>query len=321
MNTENISNKFKASFQDQFRDFDYTELTDLLTGYSLRGAYGDKLIKRLKIQDGKTYLPFFYFYLLRDKEGSEFSVVDGHYIPLVVKVDFLLKEGGLGGEEHSYGFDNKFVRNKKILPINVSTDNDFFFNYENGKVYQKKNNQYVETTLLKIYKLVLELHSAEYTSLVGFKARVKIILGRNLLNSLLVSTVFVAGLFYWIITGIFFKYDPILSRLDDKYNPVTTPPKVSEDESQIDFFGYKVRIWNITSYSMLALMLYLLTSGARVSLGVSAGIFHNSFLTLLFAIISIVIYDKLIPLFIRKLVVAVNEYKLTFTFKPIKLEL
>ncbi|MEI6498460.1 MAG: hypothetical protein WCO23_00670 [bacterium] len=111
---------------------------------------------------------------------------------------------------------------------------------------------------------------------------------------------FILDFFHLVIIGCNYPNDPIMGVLDDDYakkqKDLEDPPK---ELNTVVFFGYKVRIWTLVSYSIINLLFYFLFFFLSFKPLIIVNIFNNSFLTLNYAIASIVLYHEYIPRLIR----------------------
>lgn len=322
MEKDAIKVKFIDNFEKAFSNFDKTRLVDLYAGFSLRGTYPSYIISNLKISENKIYLPFFYFYL--DNEVLDKGrYIDGDKIPLVVKVDFLLlsedffEEGKL-----AYYLNNKFVQSKKHIPINFYTNDEYFYDFKSDKFYRLLKDGYKELQLQDIYDQIMRLHIASYTTCVGLRARIKIFVMRQIPTSIIniVSTFF--GVLHWFIIGSIYSYDPIMAQIEDKLKKEAKTPELPKDNDEITFFGYKVKSWTLGSYAFLVLSFFFVSMYLLENIPEPIRIiFKNNFLVLLFAILTMLIYDKILPNLFVLVIKRIKDFSLEALSKEIKLQI
>lgn len=319
MTQQQITEKFIKSIESSFKDFDKTKLKEPLVGFSLRGEYPDWLIKKLKVPADKIYRPFLYLYL-----GEEITKLDElkiSKVPIILKIDFLLKDEDFFDGEIAYVFNNKYVGNKLFLPINFQSDDEFFYDTKKRQFFHNCNLPQ-EITLEEIYEKIMRLHIASYFSLVGFRARTKIFFKRQLPLFLINVIAIILGLLHWVVDGIMYTYDPIMAQLTNEVEEKTKVPEEKNTKEEIDFFGYKVKVWTIGSYSFVAITTFLIWHLFGKSCPpILKTLLGNNFSAILFAIFTIIIYDSILPPAFKGAIRKIKEFNLNKILKNIKLSI
>jgi hypothetical protein len=154
----------------------------------------------------------------------------------------------------------------------------------------------------------------------GLYRRLKIFILRRIPAKTLQSLSILFDLSHWIIKGERFTYNVITERfLDKKYDKrEISPPK--EPADNIDFFGYRVSIWTLYSYSILAILFNVLVEKNLTKLLPM----NDPFLGLLviaIAIVSIVTYDKVAPFGLRIAIKHLEIKVYDLKYKGIKLKI
>jgi len=306
---------FKEEFENTFADNDYTELKDNEVGFTMRDKYPNKVLKRLKIEGEHDYTPFFNMYLDNKNRPAD---LPENLIPFNVGVGLSLKDGSYGNIR--YILDDSYIKSKIHKPIGLNSRTDFAFNSSDGKFYQKKKDDWSVIGLDKIKDKAFKLHLAEYTNLVGLRARAKILATRILPTSVMEALSSILGALHWIINGTYFDYDPILVALTDEIDNQQIAPQRKNTDDHISFFGYKVKAWTLYTYSLLIIVAYaFIRVTGHIEFIKSVGDF--SLVVLAFAIVSIVTYDRLIPGFARVSIKKLNSKAINLKWTGVKLHL
>lgn len=313
---DKIRKKFNRKFEEAFSGKDFTELKEDI-GYTLRDIYPAKLIKKLRIKEDHEYVPFFNFYLSKRYENDSHQP---NLIPLIVGVELTLKSKDFYGTEFRYVLDDSKLQSKFYKPINIQSVEDFAFKVTDGEFYQRIKGEWKKVKLTAIKECIFKLHLSQYTKPVGLKARIKILSMRVAPVNALRALSWILGSLHWIINGIFFDHDPILVALTDDHKNQKHKPPENLTKDEIDFFGYNVKTWTLFSYSTFIILGYFLLR-AHHSLSLVETIDELSLLSLAFAIVSIVIYDKLIPGFAKWAVKYMKTKALSLNVRGIKLDL
>lgn len=305
---------FKQNFVKVFSNFDFTVLRDpRLTGFTMRAPYSAIDLKRMKAEEDRKYVAFFNFYV-NDENSKEV------YRPLNIGVEVALKSEGAGGSETSYVIDDTYIHSKLLKPIGIKSSDDFFASTENGKTYELKNGSYKIIDLKKIYERAFALHKSHLTNPVGIYARAKVLVLRTVPIGLLELILNILGSILWVINGKFYKYDPVLEAFTDGIGTRASEDEPEQPDKQIDFFGYKVATWTLASYSLLVIITYvifLLYDRAHILEKVDS----FSILTIALAILTIVLYESLLPLALQKLSKIVGVRISVLKFKGVELSL
>ena len=258
----------------------------------MRSPYSDIDLKRMKAQAGHEYVAFLNFYV--NDENSK-----AVYRPLNISIEIALKSDRAGSDETSYILNEKYIHSKLLKPIGIKSSGDFFVSSGNGKTYELKGGSYKLIDLKKIYKKALALHKAHLTTAVGVYARAKVLFLRAIPIGLLNLSLNTTGTLLWVINGKFYKYDPVLEAFMDEVGTGASQDEPEQPEKQIDFFGYKVATWTLASYSLLVIIAYVIFLLLNRS-NILEKIDSFSILTISLAILTIVLYDSLLPLALQK---------------------
>lgn len=311
---EAASKKFKAEFTSSFEGWDYTELNDVV-GFTLRGKYSTGELRALKVDGDYNYVPFLNFYF--DRKSSDTTGSD--FISLIVSVGISLFEK-TGSGLSRFILDNSHIKSKINKPLEIRTTEDYYFKPKNGKLYRNKKGKFTETTLKKIYDEVMRLHVASYRNYVGIRARIRVLILRTLPLWSLEAMNFVMGLTLWVINGHFYKHDPLLEAFREEstgYSRIERKDK--ELKREVDFFGYKVAVWTLFSYSVTSIILLLLLYVYEKHIFNWVGTME--IVTVSFAIASIIMYDRIVPYLFKMWIRMLSTKSSDLKFKGVRLKI
>jgi len=276
---------FNSDFVRTFRGKQFVRFQDG-EGYSLVDDYPGWYKKQMGIDDNVQLRPLFRFIFYANR-----SIEDGRYVPLIVEVSQTseINENGI----IKYMLNDSRV--KRLKPVDVDTRDDFYIDTHTGKLVEKRKHKYTPVSIKNIYDRLFKIHISNWRTPKGALTRFKIFFTRRLLSFLSKSLAFIFSFSFLYIKGKRYKYDVIreryLSSPGDSENRITTsgPPP-----SDIDFFGYKVSVWTLFTYSFAVVVLYLFFMPTVNDFLLKSEPF-STILTIAIAILSIVIYDKILP--------------------------
>lgn len=280
---------FNKDFEQTFRTKQFVRFQDG-EGYSLIDEYQPWYRKQMGLDDSIPLKPLFKFIFYADQ-----TIDDGKYVPLMVSVAQTTEVNENGNVRYMLNDS----RVKRLKPVDVESRDEFYINTESGKVFEKRKNKYHEVNVEKIYQRLLKIHVSDWRTPKGASTRFRIFFTRRLLSLFCKSIAWVLGYVIFFIKGKRYEYDVIreryLSSPRDSENRVTssTPPP-----NDIDFFGYKVSVWTLFTYSLVVIILYAIFVSAINNLLSNSEAF-SSLLTITSAILSIVTYDKILPRLFR----------------------
>lgn len=299
----NWSNKFYDHSDKVFKDKQITHFLDG-GGYSLIGEYKASFKRRMGVGKDGNQVPFLKFIF---DENSK--IENGKYVPLTISVGITTKV--IEGTETRYMLNDSRI--KHFRPIDLVSNDDFFISTVNGKIYERKNKKFSQVELDVLYNRVLKVHLSDVVTLSGIYRRTKMFVYRRLPSLLLAALAWAFGWLTFFIKNDRYIYNVIkeryLNRRGDTekvIDPATVGPN-------IDFFGYKVSIWTLYTYSFLVIIAYLIWRKSLNNFISKDGL--SSLFGIPFAIFSIVTYDRLIPGFLKSAIKysSIRSYDLKYT--------
>ena len=165
-------------------------------------------------------------------------------------------------------------------PAELSVIDEFFYDIKNDKIYQKDK----VITVLDLLNTVNKYHIKPTRLIIGFKYRAK-------LNFLKTCSEVLKFLFY-IVSGTQFLFSgkKINFYLMSK-DSISIP---MENGKKLNIFDYVVEVWVGTVYAMAHLLIYLLFYYNDIRPLVLIKIFNNSFLTVMYVIVSLGLFDSIL---------------------------
>jgi len=276
--------KFIRSAKRDYSDKEFSEFLDT-NGFSVIGTYDKGYRRQMGITDTVNVVPFAKFYF--DDEDID---GEGEYIPVKIHISMTSKVIERG--EARYMLNDSRI--KRLKPIDLIVTDEFFIDREKGLAYEGKNGKYKRIELGKVYDRLYKAHTSRINSLKGSYHRIKIIVLRKLPAVVLSIISWLLGIIYWWLRGKFFKYDYIVESVKDRMRDPTTTKESEEPKTTIDFFGYKVGVWSLTTYSIVIVVVFLFTQNTwLVKLPENNAL--ATVYSLALAIVSIVLYDKILP--------------------------
>ena len=170
----------------------------------------------------------------------------------------------------------------------------------------------------ELYRRVCDVHLADIRTFRGAFIRIRLLMLRRIPSGLFSLLALVCGWLIWLIKGKRYEYDVILESLKDSKDDIRMTSATPPPAESIDFFGYRVSIWTLFTYSTFALI--LLSASSRVLDNV---IPKNSqvagLMTVSLAIVTIVLYDMLLPRTLKLMTKYASVRCYNLKYKGIKL--
>jgi hypothetical protein len=283
MENEWINNFYELSQ----KELDKGTLTvfDSGDGYSFIGEYSPKYKQQMGLNADDEVVPFFKFYF--DKE--KFSA-DNKYIPLTIDVS--ITSVAREGDRIRYMLNDSRI--KRLRPIDFVSKDDFFVNTDSGQVYRRIGNRYKLEDLGALYDRILRVHSSNILTVMGLYRRMKLFSLRRLPSKMLGYVSWSLGFIYWVLKGKLNTYDVMAESFRNRKEDQDQILESAAPVNAIDFFGYKVSVWTLYSYSLCVILFYIFAGQSVSQILPTEGSF-SSITVIAFAIVSIVTYDKLLP--------------------------
>jgi hypothetical protein len=276
--------KFLVKAAAVLTDYEITRFIDS-RGFSLIGEYGLSEKRQMGISGKSNIVPFSKFYFL-DEDINEQNA----YISLKVRISPTIREEN-GGSVRYIPDDSRF----RIKPIELTTGDEFYVKRATGVVYEKKGNDYEKIDLNKLYNKIYKAHVSSILSLAGLRRRTKILIMRTLPRITLSLAALLSGCVFWWLKGKMYRFDVIAEQLSRDRRDDEIDRKASKlPAEQIDFFGYKVGVWTLTTFSIVIIILFSILKENMVfklpDENVLSGVYN-----LAVAIVAIVFYDRALP--------------------------
>ena len=301
---------FNKNFENTFKDKHITPFIDN-TGYSLIDSYSGKLKAQMGVSKTGSQVPFFKFYI-----DNAQSINDSPYVPLIITVSVTTAVN----EQNTIRYMLNDSTIKRLKPIDITSRDDFFISKNDGQLYKKKRKNFTKVALIDIYKRMYRVHTSNIKTVRGVFARGKIFILRRMPSLILADMAWILGFILWFLKGKRYTYDVITERYLSKKGDKREIHATEAPPDNIDFFGYKVSIWTLFTYSLIVLLIYILDLQSIVKFlpknSQLSGIF-----TIALAILSMVTFDKLLPLAIRLAVKYSANVAFNFKYKGIKLKI
>lgn len=264
--------------------------------------------KHVKVKNKKKYVSLIKIYLENNKNNKI------EKIPIYIDVALCLYE------DNKFYLNHDFIINKLSKPIDFFWYDEYFYN-PNKNIFYKKND---EINPNKILEEVYMLHLKPTEPLKGLIIRAKLLINifvKNLfliINKLLNSILFIiSGKAYSfnIYTQIFFDFK------DKK--------EIEETESEkkvkpIKILGYPASFPSIFTYCLYHLIIYVLLFIFHIKLKpnfikIIKIILKYNFLTLVYVISSITIYEHFLPKILKYLIKKISKFYYYFENKKFKI--
>lgn len=299
----------KKIFIDNFsflRSYDkfygFVEFIDDEFGFSVR--------RKLKSEDHASLISI-------DIDKKYLNNTELHGKPLYIRATYgRISENGI--------IIRDFNETKISDPVDLKSEGEYFYNVENNQFYKKKRKVTPEELIYKVYKL----HIKPTRLIVGFWLRSKMFFFQILVHGIFILMSKTFSSFLYLISGNKYSYEPILEeeKLNDliiksKWEKEGIKPETSES-NKFNFFGYKASQWSIFVYSLIHLVIYFYITLSEFHIGTIdrfRGVFRNNFLSLAYVILSLSIFESLLPKFLIFLIKLFSKWSLKAKYKKLKI--
>lgn len=305
---ENEENKiFIEKFHsEKFGFFDLTQFTDAKIGFSVKKNLnkGDK--------DNITILAIYIPDRILDKTETALK-------PLSIHATYGKKteNGGVIMRENP----------KPTDPIDVYFPDEYYYDIE-SKEFFKKNKK---ITAEEILKEVYYKHIISTKLIKGLYVRIKIKFHRTFLKLFFeYISIYFHGVLY-LISGNFYSYNPMFnerkrnneilsSDITSSYEKTKELKLKEQPSKKINFLGYETTSYCIFFYSIFHLYIYFIfINFPNIFSANMIKIFGNSFSILVYVMFSLIIIDKVLPLFLELLIDIFSKLSFDAQYKTIKL--
>ncbi|HRY59897.1 MAG TPA: hypothetical protein P5096_00775 [Patescibacteria group bacterium] len=298
MDIEAIRKKFRDSFELESNGFiNPVFLNDTKIGFSARKDCDEKILRKIKILEGKKYTTLIHIILPDDKVGLESDKV-----PLRVRASFDL----VGEDNSTYIIDDRYIKRKKFKPIDLISRDDYFYDLKTNIFYKKGKIASGSDIINEIYSL----HIKPTKTWRGMYLRAKVA-WKNLISYLIEQIANLLVLILLLISGRKIPYGRISRYLEEafKKNPANKFGQTEESlsqmkiaDSEVEFFGLKTEPVPIFSYSFIHLIVFVVFYFLNYRPHLLKVIFSNNFLTIIYVIFSLMIFKSFLPSFAISLI-------------------
>lgn len=281
--------KTKFNFE-KFGFYDPMELTDTDVGFSFKKDF----------KDIKDHVSLFHLLI----PNNSFRDTRIKRKPILVTVVY--------GKKTDYGVSMRQLESSKLSePIDLNFTDEFFYDIDTKKFY--KGNKEIEAE--DILKEVYEKHIKPSRYFIGFFLRLKFRFWRFVLPSIFSFISKIFHYFLLVISGDRYSYEflfeeenlngEIISsksdlRMERQMRNQTAAGKEKEKEAKkIEFFGIDVPKWPIVFYSILHLSIYAFLKYFGCSTTAIEDFLNNSFLVVLYVIVSFWIVETILPIILK----------------------
>lgn len=309
MNEAGGIKKFLEKAQSAFSDYEFTKFVDG-KGFSLVGSYGASQKRQMGISSEKNIVPFAKFYFIDEELNKR-----GEYISLIVRISPTFKDES--GSQVRYITDAYKFR---VKPIELTTGDEFYVKNSTGFVYEKKGNDYKKIELSKLYGRIYKAHISSVFTPAGLYRRLKILAKRTIPGWFFSIISWSSGYIYWWLKGKRFTFDVFAEAMLDQLNDRIDSRQSELPSEPIDFFGYKVGVWTLTTFSIVVIGLFLIFHDNPAlklpSENVLSGVYSLSM-----AIVAIVLYDKVLPTAFKFIVKKCENKAFNLKFTGVKFKI
>lgn len=289
MNIEEIRDRFIKSF-----DFirlglkSPTILTDTKIGFSAVKEYTDDYVKSIGMKTSGKLVSLFHI-LIKD---NDFDNEKLQKKPVIIRASFNYVDG------------DKFIvitdvdENKK-KPVDLISRNDFFYNLNENKFFNNKNEE-IKTD--ELFNEVYNLHIKPTKKLRGLWFRTKLRLRSGL--SLIVKLCSIVPVFLlWCVSGESVSYDIIKRYVAGEYLKQTDEKKeTTGGRKKIKIFDYEATSWSIFAFCVLHLTFYTTFFLIHFKSKYLTTIFSNNFLTVMYVVPALAFFEIQLPKALRFLI-------------------
>lgn len=299
--------KFNKYFEDIFKNKNITRF-ESGDGFSLVDEYSKKFKKQMGVGSDGNQVPFFKFYFNKEK-----TINDEEYVPLVITaaITTAVKEG----DNKRYMLNDSTI--KRFKPIEITSIDDFYIATKNGKLYEKHEEKFSLVNLVDVYNRMYKVHVSDVLTIRGIITRVKFFTLRRAPSLLFEFFVWLFGWAIWGLKGKRYSYDVISERYLNKRADKKEEVAAKDPNRDIDFFGYKVSVWTLYSYSIVIILVNI-SARSFFDYLLQRNDLTSGIATIALAIITIVSYDKIIPTILRSFVKYSANVAFDLKYKGIK---
>ncbi len=301
MNDDWEENFYKEIEKLREHDLEVTRFADDNTGCSIIGNYQ----KEYKDNYEGILVPFSRIYVIKDSakdEGLAQIIFDIHVTRKVARCYD-------PNNEYDYVFSN--LPKGFMAPINIVNDKNFFVSLKDGMIYERAKKGLIKIDSWYLYERFYNVHISSVYTFTGLYRRLKMFTLRTLPSWFFIIIALACGCIFFLLKGQVFKYsvyDVIKSRYLGKGSDTQERRETQMPEPTINFFGYKVAIWTVGSYSLVVVLAGAIFQDTLQIICPPNNSAYATLSTAALAIFSIIVYDRVLPKILKCIVKKSSEY-------------
>ncbi|MFA4905140.1 MAG: hypothetical protein WC645_01410 [Candidatus Margulisiibacteriota bacterium] len=302
--SDDLRQTFLSYFDIESNGFEHpVQNTNRILGFSAQKKYSEYLLKKLGVDKDAPFICLIHIYVADNDYQSRDKM------PLYCMAYFCHQKDGV----FCQGVDHL----KKTIffhPVTVELTNDFFFNKSTCDFFYHNN----KISPHDILQIIFDLHIKPTRPFYGFPLRLHIMV-----------SALISGLFYLLkmmcvfmnklISGEEYNYDFYYNYLfEDKVRSEPSTDNLAiHDKNMMDFFGFKAKIYPLFVYAFIHLVFYLIIYVLHVfdTPVYISNIFHNIFLTAIYAIVTLYIWINVLPIILKYLIKYFETQRFWFKLK------
>lgn len=213
-------------------------------------------------------------------------------------------------------------------PVDLDSTEDYYYDVTNNKLLKGRRSISPIDLINEIYND----HIKPTKPIKGLWLRTKIFFSRTLLKNIFN---YIAAFFHYllyIITGDKYSYEPIMQEeilnntiLSHHWKEMIGRKKKPEmkdnfiQSAKFNFFENQVSYWIVIFYSILHLFLYIIFERKNWRPLIITTIFKNSFLTVIYVVVSLWILEVLVPKILKMLIKNFSKITAAISVKKIRI--
>jgi hypothetical protein len=256
-------------------------LTDEYIGFSVQKRYDEILLKRLGVNKDDPYVCLIYVSIKK----TNYEAKDRPPIELSASFCYQKENRFWRGTAH-------LPKKTMFMPLDIASTDEFFFSKISKKFYYKDKEIAPNTVLNEMF----QLHIKFTKPLKGLWLRIKYLWLKVVTPNIyiLIKTFFRAV--HFIVTLKSYDYDVFQEYLTDSKKPSKETP---DNEQRLDILGYKIKATPLITYSFFSLILFTINYFWPFVItpihNYLSRILANNFLTTLYAVVTLYLWDVFLP--------------------------
>lgn len=302
--------------QDELRS---RELTNFIDSFGLpRDGFGSPVpysdafgfsTSKDRAQDGYGFTSIYGFYVRNEDMRSDSTIK-----PVWVSVSYGEKQ-----EDGSVRLSPTSVERQLNWPIDFISNNDFYFD-TTSKTFLRHGRIISGADILKMAE---SLHMRPTRKFAGLFLRFRL-WSRSILAGIFQGFYKALNYVLYTLSGTWTTqtmWEVYVAEPTKAHSNLPEPEIDSFAAQTIDVFGYKASAWAVVAYSLIHLAAYIIWFFASATpIEFIRLLFSNSFLTVTYAIPTIVLYERGVPELLKWYIRYVVHMHYHFTFRRINLD-